>query len=118
MDPMKITEHVMRFQKAAFCNAMVMNSFFQEQTMKMTNLFLDQNIWIPETGKEILKHWVEFYSNSLEHRRSCKQTLDDSFKKVEDFIMGVAKHQRAHADSAYELNNYILSLLKTDVVDE
>jgi len=118
MDLIEITENVMCFQKAVLYNALVMHSFFQEQMAKMTNLFLDQNVWIPETGKEILKHWIESYSNYLKNRRTYRETLDRSFKEVGDTIMGVAKQQRAYVDSAYKLNDYILSLFKTDVVDE
>jgi hypothetical protein len=50
---------------------------------KATNALLDQATWLPEEGKKAIRDWVGAYK---EGREKFKSTIDENFKKVEEFF--------------------------------
>jgi hypothetical protein len=57
----------------------------QEQTEKMTNLFIDMSPWIPEEGKKTLREWDKTYRKGLE---DITAAMNESYKKVEGLFAG------------------------------
>lgn len=57
----------------------------QEQTEKMTNLFIDMSPWIPEEGKKTLREWDKTYRKGLE---DITAAMNESYKKVGGLFAG------------------------------
>ena len=51
----------------------------------MVKRLLDQAPWIPEEGEKTVSEWVKAYKKG---REDFKKTVDDNYKKVEDFFTG------------------------------
>jgi hypothetical protein len=55
----------------------------QEQTAKMTNLFIDMSPWMPEEGKKALREWDKPYRKGLEELTAA---MNENYKKLEELF--------------------------------
>lgn len=88
MDQTKMAKQMMEFYKTTFessFNALVM---FQEQAERMANAFMEQGTWLPDEGKAILNEWVKTYKKG---REDFKKSVDEGFKRVEEYFAGLEK---------------------------
>ena len=84
MEPGKIANQTISFQKTLFentFNAMVM---IQDQTEKMISVFLTQLPWVPEEGKSAIGDSVKMYK---EARDNFKKAVDDGFTKMDGMFV-------------------------------
>ena len=88
MDPKQIAKQMIDFQKSTFDNSFSAMSMVQEQAERMVNMSLTQATWLPEEGKKAIEDWIGAYKNG---REDFKKTVDDNFKKVEDFFASTEK---------------------------
>lgn len=88
MESTKIAKQMVEFQKATFDNSFSAMSMVQEQAERMVNMSLAQATWLPEEGKKAIEDWIGAYKNGCE---DFKKTVDDNFKKVEDFFESTEK---------------------------
>lgn len=85
MDQKMLLKQMIDFNKAAFDNSFSAMVTLQEQTERMANTLLDQATWLPKEGKKAIQDWVNAYKKG---RDDYKKTVDENFKKVEDFFVG------------------------------
>ncbi len=83
MEPAKIANQMISFQKNLFESAFGAMSMVQEQTEKMVNTFFNQFPWIPEEGKKAITDSVKMYK---EARDNFKKSVDDGFAKMEEMF--------------------------------
>ena len=83
MDSAKIAKQMIDFQKTTFDNTFTAMVMIQEQTERMADTLLAQATWMPAEGKKAINDWVEAYKKG---REDFKKTVDENFKKVEDFF--------------------------------
>lgn len=88
MDQNQIFKQMIDFNKATFDNSFSAMVMVQEQTEKMVSTILDQATWLPEEGKKAINDWIGAYEKGCE---DFKKTVDDNFKKVEDFFASSKK---------------------------
>ena len=88
MEPTKVAKQMIEFQKATFDNSFSAMSMVQEQAERMVNMSLAQATWLPAEGKQAIEDWVGAYKSGCE---DFKKTVDDNFKKVEDFFESTEK---------------------------
>jgi hypothetical protein len=86
MEQGKITKQMIEFQKTAFDNMFNAMTILQEQTEKMVNMFLEQAPWLPAEGKEAVNEWLKTYKKG---REAYKASVNESYKKVEDFLVNI-----------------------------
>jgi hypothetical protein len=87
MDQKKLVKQMIDFYKTTFDNTYTALSIMQEQTERMTNMFLDQATSLPPEGKKALQEWMKAYKKGCEE---FKKNVDDNFKKAEN-IFGEAE---------------------------
>ena len=92
MDSAKIAKQMIEFQKTTFDNTFGAMVMMQEQTERMANTLLAQATWLPEEGKKAINDWVKAYK---EGRENFKKTVDENFKKVEDFFASFDSNQKS-----------------------
>ncbi len=92
MEQGKIAKQMIDFHKSTFDNTFNAMSILQEQTERMVNMFLEQSPWVPEDGRKVINEWVKTYKKG---RSEFRTTVDDSFKKVDDFFTGFNKETKA-----------------------
>jgi polyhydroxyalkanoate synthesis regulator phasin len=92
MDSAKIAKQMIDFQKTTFDNTFSAMVMMQEQTEKMANTLLEQAAWMPEEGKKAVSDWVKAYKKG---REDFKKSVDENFKKVEDFFTSFDSTQKA-----------------------
>lgn len=83
MDQKQVFKQMVDFNKTAFNNAYNAMIMVQDQTEAMANTMLNQAAWLPEEGKKALHEWVDAFKKG---RETYKQSVDDAFKKVEDYF--------------------------------
>jgi len=88
MDLKKMTKQMIDFQKATFDNTFNAMTLLQEQAERMANMFLGQTQEIPEEGRKAINEWVKTYKKG---REDFRKSVDDSFKKVEDYFADAGK---------------------------
>jgi len=88
MDPLKMTKQMIEFNKATFDNTFSAMVMLQEQTEAMVNSFMEQANWVPEEGRKVLNEWLASYKKG---RNEFKKTVDQSFKKVENYFAEAGK---------------------------
>lgn len=91
MEQGKVAKQMIDFHKATFDNTFNAMSILQEQTERMVNMFLEQSPWVPEDGRQAINEWVKAYKKG---RTSFKATVDESYKKVDDFFTGFNKETK------------------------
>lgn len=96
MDQRDVIKQVLDFHKNTFnngYNAMVM---LQDQNEKILDGFLVQANWVPQDFKKVMNEWTSVYKKG---RDEFKKTVDENFKRVEDYFaledrpQGKAKQQ-------------------------
>ena len=92
MDSAKIAKQMIDFQKTTFDNTFSAMVMLQEQTERMASTLLDQATWMPEEGKKAINDWVSAYKKG---REDFKKSVDDNFKKVEDFFNSFNPEKKA-----------------------
>ncbi|WP_373498843.1 hypothetical protein [Desulfococcus sp.] len=83
MDQKRMLKQMIDFNNAAFNNSFNTMVTIQEQMEKATCVAIDQATWLPEEGKKVIRDWVGSYK---EGREKFRASIDESFKKVEDFF--------------------------------
>lgn len=83
MEQKKLFKQMIDFQKATFDNSFNAMSTLQEQGEKMVDTFLEQAAWLPKEGKKAISDWINAYK---EGRTKFKETVEDNFKKVEEYF--------------------------------
>jgi uncharacterized coiled-coil DUF342 family protein len=86
MEQGKITKQMIEFHKTTFDNTFNAMTILQEQTEKMVNMFLEQAPWLPAEGKEAVNEWLKTYKKG---REAYKASVNESYKKVEDFLVNI-----------------------------
>ena len=92
MDSAKIAKQMIEFQKTTFDNTFSAMVMMQEQAERMANTLLAQATWLPEEGKKAIDDWVKAYKDG---RENFKKTVDENFKKVEDFFASFESTQKS-----------------------
>ena len=88
IDQKQIGKQMIQFNKSAFDNSFSAMSMVYEQNEKMVGTFLEQATWLPAEGKKAISDWMNAYKKGCD---GFKKTVDDQYKKVEDFFSGSAK---------------------------
>lgn len=83
MDQKDIFRQMVEFNKGAFNNAYNAMVMVQDQTETLANTMLNQATWMPEEGRKAVREWVDVFKKG---RETYKKTVDEAFKKVQDFI--------------------------------
>ncbi|MFO7715809.1 hypothetical protein [Desulfosarcina sp.] len=83
MDQKQIFRQMVDFNKGAFNNAYNAMVMVQDQTETLANTMLNQATWMPEEGRKAIREWVDAFKKG---REEYKKTVDEAFKKVEDFV--------------------------------
>lgn len=88
MDQKQMFKQMIDFNKTAFDNAFNSMAMLQDQAERMTGMVLEQATWLPKEGKKVIDEWVKAYKKG---RENFKSSMEDSFKKVEDFFAETTK---------------------------
>ncbi len=81
----RVTKQIIYLQKATFDNAFSAMAMLQDQAEKTANMLFESSLWpVPEEGKKMMKEWVQTFKKG---REEFKKVLDESFSKMEDFIV-------------------------------
>lgn len=83
MDQKQIFKQMVDFNKGAFNNAFNAMVMVQDQTETLASSMLSQATWMPEEGQKAVREWVDAFKTG---RETYKQTVDEAFKKVEEFV--------------------------------
>ena len=78
-----ILKQIVQFNKTVFDNAFKAMNLAQEQGEKTLSALLDQATWIPEDGKKTITEWLTAYKKGVD---DFKNTVDEQYKKVEEFF--------------------------------
>ncbi len=88
MDPKNVFNQTFDFYKSTFENTYNAMTMFQEQNQKMIEMSLEQAQGFPAEGKKAIQEWMKAYKKGVQ---DFKVAVDESFKKVDDFIAEAAK---------------------------
>jgi hypothetical protein len=88
MEQQRIAKQMIAFQKATFDNTFTAMTMLQDQAERMVNMFLEQATWFPDQGKKALNEWTQSFKKG---RDEFKKTVDESYKKGEDFFAASEK---------------------------
>jgi hypothetical protein len=83
MEQKQLLKQMIDFNKASFDNTFNAMVMLQEQAERMASTILEQATWLPEEGKKAINEWVKAYKKG---REEFKKSVDESFKRVEDFF--------------------------------
>ena len=83
MDQKQVLKQMIDFNKAAYNNTFNAFVILQDQAESLSNTLLAQATWLPQEGKKAIEELVK---NCKTGRETFKKTVDESFKKVEDFF--------------------------------
>jgi hypothetical protein len=86
MEPVKIAKQMVEFQKTTFDNTFNAMGMVQDQAERMLSTSLNQ--WLPEEGKKAITEWSNACKKGAE---DFKKTVDENFKKVDDFFATAKK---------------------------
>jgi len=81
----QLKKQMNEFTRTAMDNSSKTLAALQEQTAKMTDLYLDMFPWIPEEGKKALREWDRSYRKNLEDFTAA---MNENCKKLEDLFAG------------------------------
>lgn len=88
MDPKKMAKQMIDFYKTSFDNTYSALSIMQEQTERMTNMFMEQAPGLPADGKKAFQEWMKASKKSCEE---FKKNVDENFKKAESIFSEAEK---------------------------
>ena len=83
MEQKEIMRQMLKFNKAAFDNTFTAMALLQDQLDRMVKTFQEQASWLPKEGKQALNEWVKAYKKGGD---DFKKTMDDGFKKLEEYL--------------------------------
>jgi hypothetical protein len=81
----QMNKQMTEFTKTAMDNSSKALAALQEQTEKMTAMFVDMCPWIPEEGKKAIREWDKPYRKSMEDFTAA---MNESYKKLEELFAG------------------------------
>jgi hypothetical protein len=81
----QLSKQMTELTRTAMDNTSKALATLQEQTAKMTNMFIDMCPWMPEEGKKALREWDKPYRKGLEDLTAA---MDENYKKIEGFFAG------------------------------
>jgi len=91
MDQKQVLKQMMDFNKTSFDNSFNAMVMIQDQAEKMVNMMLEQATWMPEEGRKVILNWAESYKTG---RETFKNSVDENFKKVEEFFGTAGKPKK------------------------
>ena len=94
MEQGKIAKQMIEFHKTTFDNTSYTMEIIQNETEKMVNMFLKQAPWFPAEGKEAVNEWLTTYKKN---REAFKTNVNESYTKVEDFLVNIEKTGKTKA---------------------
>ena len=83
MDQKQVLKQMIDFNKAAYNNTFNAFVILQDQAESLSNTLLAQATWLPQEGKKAIEELVK---NCKTGRETFKKSVDESFKKVEEFF--------------------------------
>ncbi|MBC2709734.1 MAG: hypothetical protein HGJ94_01575 [Desulfosarcina sp.] len=83
MDQKQVLKQMIDFNKAAYNNTFNAFVMLQDQAESLSNTLLTQATWLPQEGKKAIEELVK---NCKTGRETFKKSVDESFKKVEEFF--------------------------------
>jgi hypothetical protein len=83
MDQNQMFKQMIEFNKTTFDNSLNAIGMLQEQTETMLKTMLDQATWLPKEGRKAINDWMATYKDGF---KNFKKSVDDNFKKVEDYF--------------------------------
>jgi F0F1-type ATP synthase delta subunit len=83
MDQKHLFKQIIDFQKTTFDNSFNALATLQEQGESIINASLNQAEWLPAEGKKAISEWLEAYKKA---RMEFKNTVDNNYKKVQEFF--------------------------------
>jgi hypothetical protein len=90
MEPAKMTQQMIEFQKTAVESSFQAMALFQGHAEKVLQMVLNQAAWLPEGSKKALDEWTNTYKKGCE---GFKQAVDMSFARAENFFSDISKAQ-------------------------
>ncbi|PIE74614.1 MAG: hypothetical protein CSA18_04410 [Deltaproteobacteria bacterium] len=91
MDPAKIIQQMIDFQKAAFDNSYNAMVMFQSQTEKIAESIMAKNTMLPEENQKMINEWLTALKKG---REDFKKSIDENFTKMEDFCKSNLKETK------------------------
>ncbi len=85
MDQKETVKQMIQYNKTVFENTFSSLAMLQDQMEKTMDMFLKQSSWLPEEGKKVVEEYARAYKKA---RENFKNSVDESFKKVEGFFGG------------------------------
>ena len=102
MNANEITKQALDFQKGVFASWYGAMSILQDQAALAMDTMLDQTVWIPDQGRQVISSWVSTCKNE---RDRFKVYMDESFSGLEKFFAQEIKAAPARlAKPAAEVN--------------
>ena len=83
MDQKDVFRQMVSFNKQTFENTFNALVVLQDQSEALFNGMLDRATWVPEDGKKAVGDWAKSYKKN---REEFRKSVNDGFKKLEDFI--------------------------------
>ena len=81
----QLNKQMTELTRTAMDNTSKALATLQEQTAKMTSMFIDMCPWMPEEGKKALREWDKPYRKGLEDLTAA---MNENYKKIEDLFAG------------------------------
>ena len=101
MNTNEITKQALDFQKGVFASWHGAMSILQDQAALAMDTMLDQTVWIPDQGRQVISSWVSTCKNE---RDRFKVYMDESFSGLEKYLAQEIKSAPARpAKSAAEV---------------
>ena len=88
MEPKQMFKQMLDFNKTALDSTFNTMIMFQEQAETVGNMFMEKNPLLPEEGKKAVKDWISTYKKG---RDDFRNTVDESLKKMEAFVVDTSK---------------------------
>jgi len=83
VQPKELLKQMVSFNKAAFENSFSTMLMLQEQTERMSRVYVDQATGVSAETKNAVNEWTQLYKKGL---TDFKAMIDENFKKVDAFL--------------------------------
>ena len=81
----QLNKQMTEFTRTTMDNTSKALATLQEQSAKMTSMFIDMCPWMPEEGKKALRDWDKPYRKGLEDLTAA---MNENYKKLEELFAG------------------------------
>ena len=88
MDPTRIAEQMISFQKNMFDTTFNTIVVLQDQAERMTSTLVDQAAWLPPEAKKAIDEWIKSYKKG---REDYRKMVYDSFDNMARSFAGTAE---------------------------